>query len=371
MVYRQQASLFGQTVLEVPHTEGIKYAGSKLKIIPYIVRAIEPYTDIRTVLDGFSGTTRVSQAFTQLGYDTTSNDISVWSEVFGKCYLLSRKPDSFYQEILDHLNSLPGHEGWFSYYYGGALEDSKKPFQLKNTKKLDTIREEIEELNLDDIDKSVILTSLILALDSVDSTLGHYVSYLADWSARSYNDLYLRLPKRFPVLTKNRVIRDDIFNTIQKNEYDLVYFDPPYGSNNEKMPPSRVRYNSYYHIWTSVILNDRPEVFGKVNRRMDTKDTINPSIFEEYKKSPNGHFIAMEALNKLIANTRTHYIVLSYSSGGRATKRDLLDILTSNGKLTNMLEIDYKKNVMANMKWTNEWLNNDEPYREYLFVLEK
>ena len=104
---------------------------------------------------------------------------------------------------------------------------------------------------------------------------------------------------------------------------------------------------------------------------MDTKDTINPSIFEEYKKSPNGHFIAMEALNKLIANTRTHYIVLSYSSGGRATKRDLLDILTSNGKLTNMLEIDYKKNVMANMKWTNEWLNNDEPYREYLFVLEK
>ena len=53
MAYRQQTNLFGETVLEIPHTEGIKYAGSKLKIIPYIIRAIEPYTDIRTVLDGF------------------------------------------------------------------------------------------------------------------------------------------------------------------------------------------------------------------------------------------------------------------------------------------------------------------------------
>jgi len=354
-----------------PETEGIKYAGSKLKIIPYIVSMLSNLEDVKTVLDGFAGTTRVSQAFAQLGYNTTSNDISVWSEVFGNCYLMSKKEDKFYQEILDHLNSLEGYEGWFTENYGGDEKNPKRPFQKKNTMKLDAIRDEIDKLDLDFVDKCVILTSLIYAMDEVDSTLGHYVAYLSEWSKRSYNDMKLILPKRFEVNTENRVIRDDIFNTIKNNYFDFVYFDPPYGSNNEKMPPSRVRYNSYYHIWTSIILNDKPQLFGKANRREDSRDTVSPSIFEEFKKDTDGHFIAMKALDKLIKNTNSHYIMLSYSSGGRATKDELMDILSTNGKLKQVLEIDYKKNVMASMKWTNEWTPKDDKYLEFLFLLEK
>ena len=63
--------------------------------------------------------------------------------------------------------------------------------------------------------------------------------------------------------------------------------------------------------------------------------------------------------------------MLSYSSGGRATKNELTDILNNNGKLIDVVEINYKKNVMSNMKWTNEWLNNEDKYLEYLFLLEK
>ena len=48
-----------------------------------------------------------------------------------------------------------------------------------------------------------------------------------------------------------------------RSDVDLAYYDPPYGSNNDKMPPSRVRYASYYHVWTTIIQNDRPELFGK------------------------------------------------------------------------------------------------------------
>jgi len=57
----------------------------------------------------------------------------------------------------------------------------KRPWQKHNTRKLDAIREEIDRLNLDADDKAVALTSLILALDQVDSTLGHFASYLRDW----------------------------------------------------------------------------------------------------------------------------------------------------------------------------------------------
>ena len=75
--------------IEIPQTYGIKYAGSKLKIIPYIVSLINELKDVNTVLDGFSGTTRVSQALAQLGYNITSNDISIWSDVVANCFLKS------------------------------------------------------------------------------------------------------------------------------------------------------------------------------------------------------------------------------------------------------------------------------------------
>jgi len=76
--------------MEIPKTEGIIYAGSKLKMLSYIFGMVNELKGVKTVLDGFSGSTRVSQAFAQLGYSTFSNDIAVWSEVFATCYLINQ-----------------------------------------------------------------------------------------------------------------------------------------------------------------------------------------------------------------------------------------------------------------------------------------
>lgn len=356
---------------EIITTEGIKYAGSKLKIIPYIIDILSELKDVKSVLDGFSGTTRVSQAFAQLGFDTTANDISDWSEVFGNCYLMANKPLGFYQEIIDDLNALAGYEGWFTYNYGKDSFLKKNPFQHKNMMKLDAVRDEIDRLNLDWQDKCVMLASLILALDKVDNTLGHFVSYLADWSPRSSHNLTLMLPARYPLNANNRVVKGDVFDVIADHEYDFVYFDPPYGSNNAKMPSSRVRYQSYYHFWTTVIRNDKPDLFGKVNRRDDTRDKNAVSVFEEFKKNENNRFVALEALRMLIDRTNSRYILLSYSSGGKATCMELQDIIAGSGKLLKAVDIDYRKHVMGNMRWTNEWVNSDGKYHEYLFLMEK
>lgn len=359
------------TRLIAPTTEGIKYNGSKRKVLPSIFELINSL-ELRTVLDGFSGSTRVSQAFAKAGYITTSNDISVWSETLATAYLLNAQPAAHYQLLIDHLNSLKGYDGWFSEHYGGPGHQScKRPFQLHNTRKLDAIRDELDRLNLSTVERAVALTSLILALDKVDNTLGHYAAYLADWSARSHKELKLQVPLLFENTHKNEVIRGDIFDTIADREFDLAYFDPPYGSNNEKMPPSRVRYNSYYHIWTSVILNDKPELFGKANRRIDSKDSIASSVFEEFRKDETGSYIAMQAIRKLVEQTNARYILLSYSSGGRASKEALHECIWSTGKLLAAVEIDYKKNVMGQMRWTNEWVNSDGKYLEYLFLMEK
>jgi len=375
----QTLNLFDDLVVDAPETQGIKYAGSKLKLLPYILQLIQKAKP-HTVLDGFAGTTRVSQALAQIGHRVIANDIAVWSKVFGTCYLLNPHPEEHYKPLMDHLNALPGKDGWFTEHYGGdpnsgcsvGEDNLKKPWQKHNTRRLDAIREEIERLALPEYERAVALTSLILALDEVDSTLGHFVSYLNDWSPRSYKKLHLKIPRLIPKTESHRVIHGSIFDLLPKVEVDLAYFDPPYGSNNEKMPPSRVRYAAYYHLWTTVCLNDKPPLFGKAQRREDTSDTVVSSEFEEFRKNDAGRFIALDAIERLLATARAQHIILSYSSGGRATAEQLHDVIASVGRVIQVLEIDYRKNVMAGMCWTNEWIADaTTPNREFLFLIEK
>lgn len=366
---------------EAPSTEGIKYTGSKLKIIPHIL-ALAKRTNAKTVFDGFSGSTRVSQAFAKSGYRVIANDIAAYSKVFNSAYLLNEKEPESYRPLIEHLNALPPIAGWFTENYGGdgdtprssSADGLKKPWQRKNTMRLDAIRDAIDRLELDEITRSVCLASLILALDRVDSTLGHFASYLSDWSPRSYNDLRLTVPELFANAKKNRVLACDVFEALRQigDGVDLAYYDPPYGSNNDKMPPSRVRYQSYYHLWTTVCLNDKPELFGKAKRRTDSTDAVAGSVFEDYRKGGDGRFIVTGAIERLIRETNARYIVFSYSSGGRATAAELSEVMSGYGTILEIEKIDYRKNVMAAMKWTNDWIRDvEESNQEFLFLMEK
>lgn len=366
-------NLFGEVLFEDIETEGIKYVGSKDKIIPYILKTVCELNP-KTVFDGFSGTTRVSQAFAKLGYRVVSNDSSVWSKTFATCYLLNRKGKDYYRKMIDHLNGLPGKYGWFTENYGGdpSMGGPKRPWQIHNTMKLDAIREEIDKIANDEVEKSVLLTSLILALDKVDNTVGHYSSYLKGWSQRSYKNMVLEIPNFVFTDLQHEVYQDDIFDLAPNVCADIAYYDPPYGSNNDKMPPSRVRYSAYYHAWTTIIKNDRPKLFGSTNRRSDSSDKVSYSPFEDYRKNKSGKFVASEAIDKLIRITPSKYILFSYSSGGRVPFNELVDIFSSHSKIINIQKIDYRRNVMSSMRWTNEWVvSKNEPHQEYLFLLEK
>ena len=363
--------------LQAP-TEGIKYSGSKLKLLPYILSIIKSLP-VKKVFDGFSGTTRVSQALAKTGYQVISNDLAVWSKVFGECYLKGKMTAEL-REKMDYLNNLRGRSGWFTEHYGGrdnegSAEDSdgkKKLWQIHNTKKLDAIRPEIDKIAEGKMEKSVLLTSLILALDKVDSALGHYASYLREWSPRSFKKMELKMPLIEWGRGPHRVMREDIFKALPKVKADLSYFDPPYGSNNEKMPPSRVRFASYYHIWKTVILNDEPELAGKAHRRADCNDRAAGSVFEEFRKDEKGRFIASKAIERLIEETESPYILLSYSNGGRVAKEEICKMIESRYCDAYMFSIDYRRNVMSGMRWTHDWTKETEGKNtEFLFLMQK
>ena len=371
----QNLATFNETTLDAPATQSVKYAGSKRKLLPHILRLARK-VHARMVLDGFSGSTRVSQAFAQAGYRAIANDTADWSEVFGRCYLLNNQPPTAYTELIRHLNCVAPHDGWFTEHYGGLpnrgcsrqRDALKKPWQVHNTRKLDGIRDEIERLTLSELERAVALASLLLALDKVDNTLGHYAAYLKDWSPRSYHDLELQVPRLLESHELHEVRRGDVFEVAGHSEADLAYYDPPYGSNNEKMPPSRVRYASYYHVWTTICRHDRPELFGKARRRTDSSDRIAGSVFEEFRRNEAGQFVAVEAIRRLIQRTHARWIILSYSSGGRATADELNRVLCEHGDILEVLEVDHKRNVMSSMKWTNEWTRDAERAPSRVFV---
>jgi len=162
--------------------------------------------------------------------------------------------------------------------------------------------------------------------------------------------MILKRPTIFNGNTINKVYNMDIFDLLNEIEIDLAYFDPPYGSNNDKMPSSRIRYASYYHIWETIIKNDKPLLTGKSKRRKDKSDKLSYSLFEDFKKH-NDKYIAEKAIENLIDKVNSKYVMLSYNSNGRASIQNLYNHFNDKYNIVNVIEMDYKKNVMANMKW--------------------
>lgn len=368
---------------DIPRTEGIKYAGSKLRLLPYILD-MAAETGCSSVFDAFSGSTRVSQAFAARGLAVTANDSAVYSKILNTAWLLNDRPPAVYAELIAHLNSLPPQRGWFTEHYGGLCAEGrslgadgcKKPWQEKNTMKLDAVRSEIDRLQLDELTRAVCLTSLMLALDRVDNTMGHFASYLGKWSKRSYGDLHLTLPPlRINPPEKHTVLQADVFSAAlhpSAVSAEAAYLDPPYGSCNDKMPPSRIRYRAYYHLWTTVCLNDRPLLTGRALRRKDAGDNVAPSVFEDFRKTPQGKYHAAEALDRLIRTVRCPLVILSYGSCGRIDPASLQEILCANGTLLRAEKINFRRHVMALMQTTRVWAQDSaEPNCEYLFLLRK
>ena len=96
------------------------------------------------------------------------------------------------------------------------------------------------------------------------------------------------------------------------------------------------------------------------------------SAFEEFRRGPSGRFVAVEAMERLLQSVRARHIILSYSSGGRATAQELNEVIHAAGRLVEVLELDYRRNVMAGMRWTHQWVNQAEASnKEFLFLIEK
>jgi len=311
----------------------VKYIGSKRVLIPDIVETIrEALPGGGTVVDLFSGTSRVGHALKKAGYRVLANDHNAYAHTLAKCYVQADREDVIRdaERLVREFNAIKGSPGWFTETY--CIKS--RFFHPKNGERIEAIREAIASRGLPEELEAVMLTALLEAADRVDSTTGLQMAYLKRWAPRALNDLSLRAPDVLPRAPsgKGRAYMMEAAEAARTLEGDAVYIDPPYNQHS---------YLSNYHIWETLVRWDRPEVYGVACKRADCRT----------RKSPfNSRKSFLTAFRSVLEGLRARLVVVSFNNEGFVSREQMEDLLSEVFGPDSALEVverDYRRYVGA------------------------
>jgi adenine-specific DNA-methyltransferase len=336
----------------------IKYLGSKRQLLGQILRSIkQAHPEAKSVVDLFSGTARVGHALKKEGYQVFSNDHNSYAYSLAQCYVESDREEfeSDATKLINELNGTRPNAGYFT----ESFAHKSRFFHPKNAEKIDAIRDAIEAKGLEPLLKSVLLVSLMEAADRVDSTCGIQMAYLKQWAKRAHNDISLRMPDVLPRAKhgKGKAFCLEADQAAAKLQADVAYLDPPYNQHS---------YRGNYHIWETLVLWDKPELYGIAHKRIDCK---------EKKSSFNSKTQFISAFSKVLDALKCDVVVISFNNEGFVTRKEMEALLSARGQVSTK-SIDYKRYVGAQIGIHNprgekvgevSHLRN----REYLYVLSR
>ncbi len=290
----------------------IKYLGSKRTLVP-VLGEIATAVGARTALDLFTGTTRVAQELKQRGLHVTANDRAHYSAVFADCFVATDAETVDLAELdrlLGHLDALEGRPG----YVTETFCERSRYFQPHNGARIDAIRHALSTDLAGHPLWPVLMTSLLVAADRVDSTTGVQMAYLKQWAARSYRDLRLERPAL--LAGPGATLRLDAAEAVDVvGPVDLAYLDPPYNQH---------RYETNYHVWETLVRGDEPEHYGVACKRVDSRDLSRKSVFNIKRAMPT-------ALADLLAQVRAEVVVVSCNDETWVAPPDLVQWLGAAG----------------------------------------
>ncbi len=305
----------------------IKYIGSKRTLVPTLVEVIGGLPDARSVIDLFSGTSRVGHGLKTAGLRVISNDLNTYAATLSRCYVAADRADhEDAVEQLAALAALPGKPGYFTKTF---CEESRY-FQPRNGARVDAIRDAIEAMTLTTERKAVLLVSLMEAADRVDSTTGVQMAYLKQWAPRASRDLTLRMPALLPQAAagKGESHQLDALKAAETLSADVAYLDPPYNQH---------KYLGNYHIWETLMRWDAPEAYGIARKRIDCRE----------RKSPfNSRRFAVDALKQVVKTIDARHLVVSFSDEGYIPRPQMEALLSERGEVT-VLVNDFRRYVGA------------------------
>ncbi len=308
----------------------IKYIGSKRLLVDQIVSLCNTIAPTGgSVIDLFSGTSRVGHALKAAGFGVHANDHNAYAHTLAMCYIQADAPKLIDQatQIIKDLNAIAsgdGHAGFITQTY---CLDSRF-FHPDNGRRIDAMRTYIEKLNLDPELKAIVLTSLIEAADRVDSTTGVQMAYLKSWAPRARKRIELRLPNILAHPTRHPCSAHqlDAIDAAKALTADIAYLDPPYNQHS---------YLGNYHIWETLVRWDHPEVYGVARKRIDCRE----------RKSPyNSKVKIADAFARLIDSIDAGTLIVSFNNEGYLGREQIETLLANRGPLA-VLDRDHPRYV--------------------------
>lgn len=333
----------------------MNYIGSKNKLSKFIKSEIKKVigdTKDKIFCDLFAGTGAIGRAFKLDTKKVIANDAEYYSFVLNRNYIGNHRKIDNYRDYLDELNYLDGIDGFIFNHYCAGSGSGRQYFTDENGKKIDAVRQKIEEWHqtkfvTDDV-YYFLLASLIEHADAVANTASVYGAFLKTIKKSAQKELWIK-----PALFETNHADHDVYNKDanelikeKKVEGDILYLDPPYNAR---------QYGANYHLLNTIALYDDFQPSGKTGLR-------------EYKRSlwcQKG--LVQVTFDDLIKNARFKYIFLSYNNEGLMPPETIEKTMSRYGKY-DVIETVYQRFKADTDANRNHRASNTT---EYLHVLEK
>ncbi len=343
----------------------MRYIGSKVNLLEEINSEIYGYKNkLKTFCDIFSGTGTVSKYFKK-DFEIISNDLLFFSYVIQRALIQNNRTKSFLK-LSNHIGSNP-----FKYFSECSPKESdiqrtpfilenfspyhnneRMYFSINNALKIDFIRQSINDWHSNRIinkdEYFYLIACLIEAVPFISNIAGTYGAFLKHWDKRALNDIIVKdYDSIINNKKKNKCYNLNANDLIKKIKGDILYIDPPYNGR---------QYSSNYHLLETIAKYDYPAIKGKTGLRDDS------SINSDYCKKGKVY----ESLNNLVKEANFKVIVVSYSSEGILSKKEIKEILTKNcdTKTFNLNEIPYRRYSRTSNR-------NEKKLYEYIFRIKK
>lgn len=321
----------------------ITYLGNKRKLLDFIGESVKEILKSEgkqkaKIFDGFSGSGIVSRYLKQYSTELFTNDFEEYSKCVNSCYL-SNKSDVNIEQITQinqflNQNKLSNPKGSFIREMYSPKDDKniiqsdRAFYSNQNAIIIDNIRSLITDVDVD-LQKYFLAPLLYKASVHVN-TSGVFKGFYKDKNTKigkfggtaenALQRILAEIELPVPVLSEYEC-QVNIFNgdtnEVVKDlpEIDITYFDPPYNEH---------PYGSNYFMLNLIYKNQRPNDYSRIS-----------GIPVDWKKSP--YYKKREvsdAFEKLISNTPSKYILISYNDEGLLTSQELMTILQKYGQVT-------------------------------------
>ncbi|MGC8483651.1 MAG: DNA adenine methylase [Thermodesulfobium sp.] len=353
--------------LSMTYIPQFRLIGSKYRLLNQIAKVVKlENISGSSFFDAFSGSAIVGRFF-KTTFNILSTDKLYFSYILQKTLIeLNEYPKFKYidipkisidnkcriKQILRFLNNIQGLEGFITDHYTPMSlkvdNVERKYFSIENGKKIDAIREKIQDLfitnQINEEEYFYLLTSLLFSVQKVSNISGTYGAYNKFWDPRSKKPIMLNFIEVISSPFSHKAYNEDVFDLIKNINVDIAYLDPPYNSR---------QYITNYHLLETIAKYDAPKISGLTGIREYSERE--KSVF--CNKVDAGKYFLI-----LLKKLQTRNIIISYNSDGIMSKEEMLGLLE---------ESDYKKIKIyesAFKKFKSNGNTDNTKIKEYIFV---